>query len=72
MINNIHPKKCIFCAERVERIDYKDVTLIRRFVSSYGKISPKRRNGSCSKHQRMLATAVKRARYLALMPYLSL
>ena len=63
------PKGCHFCINNIEEIDYKDATTLRRFTSSYNKIVPKRRSGTCSKHQRKLATAIKRARIMALLPF---
>ena len=60
---------CSFCAENGERLSDKDVAKLRRYVSERGKILPRRINGNCAKHQRMLTVAVKRARHLALMPY---
>lgn len=62
------PKVCHFCADKVE-IDYKDISRLKRYVSDRGRISPRRRTGVCAKHQRRLAMAIKRARYLALLPY---
>lgn len=62
------PKVCAFCAEKTG-IDYKDIARLRRYVSDRGKIQPRRRTGVCAKHQRRLALAIKRARYLALLPY---
>ncbi len=62
-------KKCIFCSNDVTYIDYKDMKTLRRYVSDKGKILPKRVTGTCAKHQRMLAKAVKRARQMALIPY---
>lgn len=62
------PKVCPFCAEKLE-IDYKDVSRLRRYISDRAKIAPRRRTGICAKHQRRLALAIKRARYLALLPY---
>ena len=62
-------KVCSFCVEKVQRIDYKDVGRIRRYISERGKIDPRRKSGSCAKHQRMLTTALKRARFMALLPY---
>ena len=62
------PKVCAFCADKVE-IDYKDAARLRRYVSDRGRIEPRRRTGVCAKHQRRLALAIKRARYLALLPY---
>lgn len=62
------PKVCPFCADKLE-IDYKNVSRLRRYVSERGRIEPRRRTGVCAKHQRRLAMAIKRARYLALLPY---
>lgn len=64
-------KECYFCTNAIKDVDYKDAQLLRRFMSSYAKIVPKRRSGVCSKHQRKLALAIKRARFMALVPYLS-
>lgn len=64
-------KVCVFCVEKVNEIDYKDVTKLRRFVSERSKILPRRVTGTCAKHQRELTTAIKRARHLALLPYTS-
>lgn len=62
-------KVCTFCLEKVKRIDYKDVARLRRHLSDRAKIEPRRKTGSCAKHQRMLTTALKRARLMALLPY---
>ena len=62
-------KVCVFCVEKVEEIDYKDVTKLKRFVSERAKILPRRVTGTCAKHQRELTTAIKRARQIALLPY---
>ncbi len=62
-------KVCVFCVDKVTDIDYKDVNRLRRFVSDRGKIEPRRKTGTCAKHQRILATAIKRARHLALLPF---
>ena len=62
---------CQFCAERVEVIDYKDVARLRKFVSERAKILPRRVTGTCAKHQRHLTTAIKRARQVALLPYVA-
>ncbi|MDP2736169.1 MAG: 30S ribosomal protein S18 [bacterium] len=62
-------KQCHFCVENVKDIDYKDGNMLRRFINSYGKILPKKRTGTCSKHQRKLATSVKRARVMAILPF---
>ncbi len=64
-------KVCQFCVEKVQHIDYKDVLRLRRFTSERGKILPRRMTGTCAKHQRQLSTAIKRARTIALMPYVS-
>jgi len=62
-------KVCSFCAGKIETIDYKDPEKLRGYISDRGKIAPRRRTGTCAKHQRILATAIKRARHLALIPY---
>ena len=62
-------KVCSFCAEHVDNIDYKEVSRLRRFLSESGKILPRRRTGTCARHQRPLTTALKRARAIALLPY---
>jgi len=64
-------KYCYFCVNNISHIDYKDWQRLEKFTSSYGKIVPKRRSGVCSKHQRQLAIAIKRARYMALLPFVS-
>ena len=62
------PKVCPFCVDKSD-IDYKDVSRLRRYVSDRGRIEPRRRTGICARHQRRVALAIKRARYLALLPY---
>jgi small subunit ribosomal protein S18 len=62
-------KFCAFCADKMESVDYKDPTKLRRYISDRGKIEPRRRTGTCAKHQRALALAIKKARHLALLPY---
>ena len=62
-------KVCPFCADKVIRIDYKDAELLGKYISERGKIVPKRVSGVCAIHQRELATAIKRARIVALLPY---
>ncbi len=62
-------KYCYFCVNNVRDIDYKQSQLLRRFMSSYNKIVPTRRSGVCNKHQRKLSQAIKRARFMALVPY---
>lgn len=63
-------KVCAFCVDKVNSIDYKDVARLRRFVSERGKILPRRITGNCAKHQRLLTTAIKRARHIAILPYI--
>ena len=63
-------KACPFCESRVRFIDYKDDRSLGRFITDTGKILPSRLSGVCARHQRQLSTAIKRARYLALSPYL--
>jgi small subunit ribosomal protein S18 len=67
----IFPRRrvCAFCVDKVEVIDYKDPVKLRPYVSNRGRIEPRRRTGVCAKHQRALAMAIKRARHLALLPY---
>ncbi len=62
-------KYCRFCADSSIKIDYKDIRLLRYYVSEKGKIVPKRISGTCSSHQRELSTAIKRARNIALLPF---
>ena len=64
-------KICIFCADKVDYIDYKDTAKLRKFISERGKILPRRISGTCAKHQRDVNTAIKRARQVALLPYIS-
>lgn len=60
---------CYFCIEKRDYADYKDIELLRRYVGERGKMEPRRKVGNCAKHQRIVAQAVKRARYMALLPY---
>jgi small subunit ribosomal protein S18 len=69
--NRKRKKVCIFCAEKIENIDYKDVQRLRKFISERGKILPRRISGACAKHQREVNTAIKRARQVALLPYVN-
>ena len=62
-------KVCIFCVDKIDSVDYKDVAKLRKYITEKGKIIPRRANGCCAKHQRMLSEAVKRARVMALLPY---
>lgn len=63
------PRVCQFCTDRSIKIDYKQADLLRRYVSENGKIRPRRQSGTCAKHQRQIARAIKRARHLALLPF---
>lgn len=65
----LKPRKCRFCEEKVAYIDYKDVGLLKRYVSEKAKIKARRATGNCAFHQRQLARAVKRARFMGLLPY---
>lgn len=62
-------KVCAFCVDKVTSIDYKDVARLRRYISERGKIEPRRKTGTCARHQRVLSIALKRARQIALLPY---
>lgn len=62
-------KVCAFCVSKVKVIDYKDLTKLQPYISDRGKILPRRRTGVCAKHQRALALAIKKARFMALLPY---
>ncbi len=64
-------KVCAFCADKVECIDYKDAAKLRRFTSERAKILPRRTTGTCAMHQRQLTEAIKRARQIALLPYVT-
>ncbi len=64
-------KVCSFCVDKVESIDYKDTGKLRKYMSERSKIIPRRVTGTCAKHQRELTIAIKRARQLALLPYVS-
>ena len=63
------PKFCQFCADKTLVIDYKKIDLLRKYITEEGKIRPRRQTGTCAKHQRELARAIKRARHAALLPY---
>ena len=62
-------KVCVFCADKVDSIDYKDAEKLRKYISDKGKILPRRVTGCCAKHQRKVTEAVKRARTIALLPF---
>ena len=64
-------KVCAFCQNKAETIDYKDVNTLKRYITEGGKILPRRMTGVCARHQRELAVAVKRARQMALIPYVA-
>jgi small subunit ribosomal protein S18 len=64
-------KSCHFCKDKVAEVDYKNVNQLRRYISEKGKIRNRRITGACRRHQRMVAVAVKRAREMALLPYVS-
>ena len=64
-------KVCQFCVDKVSYIDYKDTAKLKRFLSERSKILPRRTTGTCAIHQRELTTAIKRARQIALLPYVS-
>ena len=68
---NVHRRKkvCVFCVEKATVIDYKDTAKLHKFISEHSKILPRRVTGTCAAHQRELTVAIKRARYLALLPY---
>jgi small subunit ribosomal protein S18 len=62
-------KVCAFCVDHIDFIDYKDPSRLRRYVSERGKIEPRRKTGTCARHQRTLTQAIKRARHVALLPF---
>ncbi len=64
-------KACYFCANNVDLVDYKDVILLRKFINTVGKIIPRKRTKVCSKHQRAVGKAVKRARIIGLLPFVA-
>ena len=66
-----HKKVCQFCADKIAEIDYKDTARLRKCISERAKILPRRVTGTCAKHQRQLTLAIKRARQVALLPYIS-
>ena len=67
--NNTKPKDCYLSKNNITDIDYKDVDLLNKFISSYGKILPKKRTGTCAKHQRELIKAVKNGRIMGFLPF---
>ncbi|OGE74722.1 MAG: 30S ribosomal protein S18 [Candidatus Doudnabacteria bacterium RIFCSPHIGHO2_01_43_10] len=71
MHQTIVNKPCVFCTEKISFIDYKDTQFMRRFMSPHAKILASKKTGTCAKHQRMVSTALKRARHMALLPFVS-
>jgi small subunit ribosomal protein S18 len=67
--NRRRKKVCVFCEKKINYIDYKDSARLRKFITERGKILPRRISGTCTKHQRELQNAIKRARHVALLPY---
>jgi small subunit ribosomal protein S18 len=67
----VRRKSCYFCKEKVEEVDYKNYNQLRRYISEKGKIRSRRITGACRRHQRQVAVAIKRAREMALLPYVS-
>ena len=63
-------KVCKFCADKIDHVDYKDVKLLSQFVPERGKLLPRRMFGTCAEHQRKLTVAIKRARHIALLPFM--
>lgn len=68
---NLRKKPCFFCLEKIEYIDYKNTELLKNSIDQHGKIRSSKITGTCSRHQRLLATAIKRARIVALLPFIS-
>ncbi len=71
MANFYSKKSCRFCEARIDEIDYKDVKLLQKYLTSIGKIEVRKRSGNCPRHQRKLAVAIKRARIMALLPFIN-
>lgn len=69
MAKNKYNKPCRFCEEKAKYIDYKNLKAFHLFITKYGKIVPKYYSGACLRHQKMLSTAIKRSRFMALIPY---
>ena len=68
--NRRRKKVCTFCADKIDHIDYKEINRLKKCVSDRAKILPRRISGACAKHQRQITVAIKRARHVALMPYI--
>lgn len=71
MMKNDNQKVCYFCSNDIKIIDYKNVILLRKYINTVGKIAPRKKSGNCSKHQRMVAQAIKRARIIGLLPFVA-
>ena len=71
MLLSLKKQRCFFTVNNIKYIDYKDVDVLRKFLTPYGQIMPKRRSGVSAKHQRQLALSVKRARFMGLLPYVT-
>ena len=71
MDKHYHKKQCPLCTNNVKYVDFKDIDLLAKFLDPYAKIVAKRRSGMCAGHQRELATAIKRARFMALLPFIA-
>ncbi|MCL5436171.1 MAG: 30S ribosomal protein S18 [Patescibacteria group bacterium] len=69
--NNTQPKPCYFCQTKTSTVDYKNIQLLRRFMSPHAKILGRERTGTCASHQHRVAKALKRARHMALLPFVS-
>tara|TARA_B100000949_G_scaffold107646_1_gene95624 strand:+ start:450 stop:689 length:240 start_codon:yes stop_codon:yes gene_type:complete len=65
----LRPRVCRFCREKIDHIDYKDIASLQKLTTKQGKLFSRNRSGNCAKHQRMVKVAIKRARFIALMPY---
>jgi small subunit ribosomal protein S18 len=65
------PRVCPFCTQKTKTIDYKNVEMLRRYLNDHGKIKPRRKVGTCARHQRVLSAAIKRARHIALLPFVT-
>jgi small subunit ribosomal protein S18 len=65
------PKVCHYCVDKITRVDYKEIEKLKKYITDRGKIIPRRVTGTCAKHQRQLTGAIKRARFLALLPFTS-
>ncbi|MEK7142824.1 MAG: 30S ribosomal protein S18 [Patescibacteria group bacterium] len=64
-----HKRQCYFCRKKIDEIDFKEAALLGKFLSPWAKIKPSRNTGTCAKHERRLSEAIKRARFMSLLPY---